>query len=59
MCEYCEKSIYVGDFECIYDKGEFGVWIDRDNMNMGVCYGEEEIEIPIDFCPICGRKIGF
>lgn len=22
MCKYCEKSTYVGDFECVYDEGE-------------------------------------
>ena len=67
-CEFCrQETILRGDEEC--RNVDVAVEIYPDNCFMGVSVhgindegqttGEFEIDIPMNYCPNCGRKLGY
>lgn len=70
MCKYCEYGVplvnyinYEADAKVSMDifAGEIRLAVDVDDVNWGrVSVEGIEIEknIPIEFCPVCGRKLG-
>lgn len=67
-CEWCEQEILIqtngaaknvqGNVEIYPDVGALAVYffgIDDD----GAQTHEESIHIPLNYCPNCGRKLGF
>ena len=60
MCKYCD--LVSGDEIDIGDNQNQTLYIERHNNNFSIVThlynNEEEDEISINFCPMCGRKLG-
>lgn len=59
MCKYCD--LVSGDEIDIGDNQNQTLYIERHNNNFSIVThlynNEEEDEISINFCPMCGRKL--
>ena len=62
MCKYCEttsnrpavESIYYDDLDVYIIGNELNIDL---NMNIEDVYIDNEYEIVINYCPMCGRKL--
>ena len=56
MCKYCENgdSIYYDDLDVYIIGNELNIDL---NMNIEDVYIDNEYEIEINYCPMCGRKL--
>ena len=60
MCEYCAKEYDNKQFKT---KSDFEIEIDTDGLNIYFNQGNmyenysDSTIIPINFCPMCGRKL--
>lgn len=54
MCEYCEKRKHLEDLE----NASIYCYIDKNILGMqGNCHNFFRREIPISYCPMCGKKL--
>lgn len=60
MCKYCD--LVSGDEIDIGDNQNQTLYIERHNNNFSISThlynSEEEDETDINYCPMCGRKLG-
>lgn len=55
MCKYCDKDMYNEEIV-------FGAYVEKRKgrysmQNYLVCIQEDYKDIPINYCPICGKKL--
>ena len=65
-CEYCEEESWLHDerkncfiyVESYPDNGTIALTVIGRNDD-GEMTSEDSYDIPFDYCPACGRKLGF
>lgn len=58
MCEYC--NLVSGDEKIIEEGSNISMYIKRHNntYTLVASHSYENIEKDINYCPMCGRKLG-
>lgn len=57
MCDYCESWCHKG----LVDTGTLQAFVTTEStlyVEYHGVYDQEYDEVPIDYCPKCGRKLG-
>lgn len=58
MCKYC--NLVSGELKSLKTENLWNLRIERHNNSYSLIAGdiEDDIEIDINYCPMCGRKLG-
>lgn len=58
MCKYCNMA--SGDISFLKTENLWALRIERHNKSYSLIAGdiEDNIEIDINYCPMCGRQLG-
>ncbi len=65
-CEFCETENFISDeyrncsiwIEFYPDNGHIAITV-QGRSDDGEMTSEDDFEIPFEYCPKCGRKLGF
>ena len=67
-CEWCEQDQFIStDYDARNVSGQIEIYPDNGIISIifqgmsddGALTHEESFDIPMDYCPACGRKLGW